>query len=485
MNRHLLSLLVLLGAFLLLGADCPTDDDDDTAGDDDDAVDDDDTGDDDDIVAPVMISGTVLVVARETGAVLTGDELEARASLVVVYLLPDPADLANVAGKAVLEDPGPWSLEVPGDMGPLYAVAIADWDGDRIIASRDVLREYAFNPVQVGQSNITDIDLVLDVHEHIGGGGDPPTIVDLPGSIDLVNVPNGAIALATFDETLHGPHGPRTHLPGAEDFVHPVWNHLGTVNVVGYLDADGNDVFEPSDHVGGATINPIVLGLPLDGMTVQIPTVNGFPTPAPTSYVSVTGTVEYDSFITGDVLVFASNGGMDGEVWFQQTLAAPGPFALRAPGGTQDVVIWAVLDADGDGTFDLNLDAQAAAPAVTTTSSPVEGINLVLGPPPGQGTVTGQVTWAGSPVAGEQLYVGASSAANGPPDYTFIEPNPVFPYDYVLAGVGPGIWYLSAYFDVGSDNNSGPGLEDPQGQYLDAVQVLDGDVIENIDIDLQ
>ena len=485
MNRHLLSLLALLGGLLLLGADCPTDDDDDTAGDDDDAVDDDDIADDDDLVAPVTISGTVLVVARETGAVLTGPELAARAPLVVIYLLPDPTDLANVAGKAVLLDPGPWSLEVPGESGPLYAVAIADYDGDRIIATRDVLREYAFNPVQVGQTDVGGIDLVLDVAEHTGGGGDPPTILNLSGSVDLVNIADGPVAIATFNSMGHGPHGPRTHLPGAEDFVHPVWAELGIINVVGYVDADANEVFEPSDHVGGATINPINLGLPLDGMTVQIPAINDFPMPAPTSYVSITGTVAYDAFITGDVLVFASRGGMDGEAWFQQTLAAPGPFALRAPGGTEDVVIWAVLDEDGDGVFDLDLDPQAASAPMTTTSAPIDGIELVLGPPPGQGTITGEVQWTGTAAANELLYIGASPQPNDPPSFTIVEPAPAFPFAYELPGVGTGVWYVSAYLDVGADSDTGPGLGDPQGQHLDPVQVLDGDLVEDIDIVLQ
>ncbi len=492
MPRSLHYLLMILGVFVLMGHSCPVehthDDDDDAAGDDDDddAADDDDTSVDDDdsaVVEPIVLSGSVLAVDRETGVILSAEEFGNRATVIVIYVLPDPSDLSVVTAKLVMEGPGDWELEVAGDAGPQHVLAIADFDRDLIIGPRDVLREYAFNPVTAGGDDVDGIDIILDVGTH-GGGNPPPASLLLDGEVELVNLDDGNIVVATYNADYWGPIGPRTHLDGEGEFTHEVWVTPEIINLVGYHDSDVNGIFEPSDYMGGALANPVNTALPISGdLLIQIPSLDEVPVPQPTPYVAVTGTVEYPSFTTGDVLVFTSEGSVQGNVLFHQRLAAPGAFALRAPANTEGVVVWAVLDEDGDGTYDFVTDPSDIHGPINLGNAAVTGIELSLHVPPGVGAVSGTIDFAGTVSPGDILYFSIDNEEDTPINLN-VEPNPVFPYSYTLYGVAAGPASVGAYLDIDGDGGDGPGPGDAAGSSGTPVNVLNGQTTTGVDVTL-
>ena len=492
MPRSLHYLLMIFGVFVLMGHACPIEhshDDDDAAGDDDDdddvSANDDDAADDDDsvVVEPITISGSVLAVDRETGVILSDEEFGDRATVIVIYVLPDPSDLSVVSAKVILEGPGDWELEIAGDAGPQHVLAIADFDRDYIIGPRDVLREYAFNPVTVNGGDLEGIDIILDVGTH-SGGGPAPDRLPIDGEIELVNLPEGNVVVATYDTDWWGPIGPRTHLEGSGPFVHEVYVSPEVINLLGYHDTDVNGIFEPSDQVGGALANPVNTALPISGsLLIQIPSLDEVQYPQPTPYVAVTGTVEYEAFTTGDVLVYTSEGGPQGTVLFHQRLAAPGPFALRAPANTDGVVVWAVLDEDGDGLYDFVTDPHDIQSPIDIGTSAVTGIDLVLSVPPGFGAVSGTVNFAPGAEPGDILYI-ALDNESGEPTHLMVEPNPVFPYEYTLFGVPAGLVSIGSYLDIGGDGGEGPGPGDAVGASAGPATVLDGQTTTGVDVTL-
>jgi hypothetical protein len=149
--RHLLLMLGL--AVLLTGSECLPPDDDDAGDDDDtsddDTSDDDDNGDDDDSIEPVetTITGQVIAVARDTGLELSPSEYADRAGGMIVYALPDAADLSEIYGKSTMEGPGEFEILLEGVTGPFDLVVVADENGNHFIESSDVARAYAFNPL--------------------------------------------------------------------------------------------------------------------------------------------------------------------------------------------------------------------------------------------------------------------------------------------------------------------------------------------------
>ena len=479
MNADLRRKLLVVTAMsvLLTASEClpPTDDDD--ASDDDDAAGDDDdaASDDDDLaVGDTEICGEVVAVDRDTGLELNSGEYASRAGGLIVYALPDGSDLSDVLGKATMTGPGEYCITVSGYVGPVDVVAVVDEDGNHFIDSHDTAREHAFNPLAAAGNPIDDVDVVVDLAEHGGGGGGggdddddggcPSTLMS--GNVVIDGLPEGQVAVSTNSADLSdGPWNFETQA-GSGPFSVAECNWHGSTSLLGYLDADGNSYFEPSDPIGEANINPITLGIgDVSGATISIPGVD-VDAPAPPAYVAITGTVAYSAFSTGDILVKASHVTTDGYVYSQVTLAAPGGFALLAPENAANTLIWAVLDADGDGEADPAVDPSDSF-GPTDTGNGLSGIDLELGPS-APGVISGSIFYSGPLAPGDVLHIGLFetedySPADGPPAGFADVLNPAFPYNYSFE-VSSGTYWVGAYVDVGGDDPSTAGPEDPESQ---------------------
>ena len=485
MNKHLQLLIIALGAWtLLMGSECepPPDDDDDIVADDDDTADDDDVVADDDDSTPVgstTIEGEVIALDRESGAILTLAEYAGRAGGLILYVLPDAADLSVVFGKVTMTGPGTYSVTIENYAGPADVVAVVDEDKNFIIDSGDVLRGYAFNPMmaQGNDTTVSDVNVYVDLARRPGGGDDddddnggPCASTTFSGDVIITGYPDGGVAITTNSPDLTV--GPREYvpLPGAQDWALAECNYHSTSSVLGCLDADANGFWEPSDPWGDAPANPYVLGLgSIMGVTVSIPSKLPITPPSPSNYVPVSGTVSYDDFLTGNIIVSATATNTRGQVYSEQTIAAPGPFELVVPGGTDNVLIWAALDADSDGEVDVQVDPWDSQGPMSVGSGQ-SGIELILGEdPPAPGSISGAVVYDGPVTAADCQTVGlfdeepmASSAS--PMMSVAAVSGPTYPFEFEFTGVLPGQYWVAAYLDINCDNPSGPGVEDPDGQ---------------------
>jgi len=478
-STALLRRLLLLAALatLLTASECVPVDDDDATSDDDDVADDDDddaTDDDDVVVGDTEICGEVIAVDRDTGLELEASDYAARAGGLIVYALPDGSDLSDVLGKSTMTGPGEYCITINGYVGPVDVVAVVDEDGNHFIDSHDTAREHAFNPLAAAGNPIGDVDVVVDLYDDSlngGGGGDDDdnggcASTLLSGNVVLDGLPEGTIAVSTNAADLStGPWSFETQ-PASGPFSVSECNWNGSTSLLGYLDNDANGYFEPSDPIGEANINPITLGIgDVSGATITIPS-SDVDAPAPPAYVAITGTVTYPAFSTGDILVRATHVTTDGYLFSQVTLAAPGAFALLAPANQTGVLVWAVLDADGDGEADPAVDPSDSAGPLDSDMG-VSGINLELGPS-APGTVTGDITYSGPLNPGDVLHVALFNSADytpadGPPAGFAEVLNPAFPYTYSFT-VSSGTYWVGAYLDVGGDDPSSAGPEDPENQ---------------------
>jgi hypothetical protein len=529
-----LRFLFFLGAFaaLLTASDCvPDDDDDDVVADDDDVVvdDDDATGDDDDVTPPdpFVISGEVIALDRDTGVVLTPEQYAARSGGIIVYALPDSGNLGVIHDKDTLIDgPGPYEIAL-NVLGPFEIVAVADENMNWFIDSDDVAREFAFNPLAGAGEDIEGVNIYIDLpipnpfgddddddngdddddggpgdddddggpgdddddggpgdDDDDGGPGDDDDDDDdddttdvcwsttLSGDVNIYDLPENTVAITTNSADLtQGPiewqmrdgSGPWTFSLPCD----------GDISLLAYLDADGNQFFEPSDPLGVPDGNPFTLGIGnVYGIQIDIPAQEVIEPPVPPAYVPLTGTVLYDGFTTGDILVHAAHVTIDGYLFSMATLAAPGAFSLIAPADTDEVLVWAVLDADGDGGFDLEIDPFDSDGPMNTGLG-VSSITLDLGEAP-TGTFTGTVTYEGPVAPADKLNIGVFDTpvwdpSQGPPLQVVVEQNPTFPYDFSFDEIEAGTYWVGTYLDVGGDSPEGAGPGDPGyngGPYL-------------------
>jgi hypothetical protein len=499
--RHILAAMAI--AALMTGSQCIPDDDDDTSANDDDVVaDDDDAADDDDIVPPepFVVTGEVIALDRETGVELTPYQYGIRSGGIVVYALPDANNLSVIYGKDTLTGPGDYSIDM-AMVGPFDVVAVADEDKNLFIDSHDTARQHAFNPLAGGVGDLEDVNVYVDLPVPTGWGDDDdagddddddddddtgtPCDAAFSGDVNIVDLPENEVAVTENTENLA--EGPLAYM--FRDGSGPWGLTLGCGawyrSFLGYLDADANGFFEPSDPIGAADGNPYAM-LDTSGIQITIPSEDPIDAPAPTPYVPLTGSVTYGAFTTGDILVFATHVTIDGYVFSQATLAAPGAFSLIAPADTDDVLIWAVLDEDGDGLFDVASDPFAAEGPLNTGTG-IAGIVLDLGPAE-EAVISGSVTWAGPVAAGDTLHLGVFDTptnTGGPPTVVpVVEANVTFPYDFEFTGIPAGTYWVGGYLDVGSDNSDGADLsEDPTGQ-VGPVLLAPGGLADGITVEL-
>ncbi|MBX3246000.1 MAG: hypothetical protein KF901_02320 [Myxococcales bacterium] len=79
-----------------------------------------------------------------------------------------------------------------------------------------------------------------------------------------------------------------------------------------------------------------------------------------------------------------------------------------------------------------------------------------------RGAVRGTVSYARADTSG-RLTVGVWTTPSpvGPPYEFFAQTNPTFPLDYEITGLPPGTYYLGIVYDIGANNPTIPGPEDP------------------------
>ena len=524
--RSLLALALLLG---LAACPPPADDDDASADDDDATLDDDDaTADDDDVVddddsavddddataCSVELSGSVIAVDRQSGAVLSQVQYDERVGGLILYVLPDASDLSVIHDKVTMTGPGEWSLTLDSCPATLEIGAVVDADDDHIIMTPDVAREHAFNPIFIPGDGvpIEGLDVVIDL-ARLGGAGDdddasgdddddggpgddddddsvgPSCPSSFSGEVVVTGYPDEAVAVTANAADLT--FGPEAYVildePGTFDLSVPCFADM--TSFLGILDADANTYFEPSDPQGISEANPWILGLgPSSGVTIEIPATEEIDPPAPAPYIGVTGSVAYESFTTGDILVSATVAHPGGTLFSQQTLAAPGAFSLIVPPGSANVLIWAVLDEDGDGDYDVAIDPYDSHGPLNVGNG-VSGIELVLEEaPPLPGSLAGVMTFSGGATGADcQRTAIFDYEPAGPlavPLDRQTTPGPSSPVPFLFEGLTPGPYWIAGYLDLGCNNDvGGAGPEDPDGRTDFPVLVGDGQDVTGVVVD--
>jgi hypothetical protein len=458
----------LLLWLLLVPACAPPGGDDDDATDPD-VTDDDDDDDDDVVYLPVTFVGEVIGVDRESGEVLSTEDYQSLAGAIVVYLVSDPADLSDPAGKATLQSPGEFSITVDPNPGPLYLLAISDWTKNTIIDPADVVREYVGNPIYSGLGGQQDVEIILDLRIYMdlpghGGGGSTSATTNISGPVTLVNIDDGPLAVAAFRGD-GGGWPTYSTFDQASDYALDVRDTWGLTRVVGFIDKDLNGMFEPSDWTGEVTSNPVQLGIgDLAGAEIVIPSGDPSSLPAPSGYIELLGNVVYDDYSGGDIAMSLSTGGTAGQLYGSATLASPGDFSVRAPVVTTDLYLWAYAE---DGAFGV------LGPFSTGMGDEV-GINLVLEPPQGaDNSISGQIDYAGAVSSGDSLIIFSAALKDESSEMVLVIENPVFPVEYEFLGLSAGSFEVLALLDIGSDLDSDPEPDEPWGEWSGPI-VLSG-----------
>lgn len=96
-----------------------------------------------------------------------------------------------------------------------------------------------------------------------------------------------------------------------------------------------------------------------------------------------------------------------------------------------------------------------------------------------RGVIRGRVTYDGPGTTG-RLTVGiwTTPSPTGPPFEFFAQTDPTFPLDYEITGVPAGTYYFGIVYDIGANNPTIPGPEDPVEFPEAPIMIVGGDEIE-------
>ncbi len=303
-----------------------------------------------------------------------------------------------------------------------------------------------------------------------GGGGDDddddddttpevvyPDPTTLSGSTVSSSLPDEAIVVTSNSADLSdGPWG-YSVLDGFGAFTITVANSHGDTGLMAYHDTDGNGLFEPSDTLGVPSGNPFELGVgDITGINIEIPASTPVVPPAPATYSPIIGQLNFGAYNpSGDILVFASYQTTGGAPYSGIVMNSPGNFGLVCPSDAEDVLVWAVFDADGDGSYDINVDPFDSFGPVDANSGQLGNVVLDLGGGVAQGTVSGLVSYTGPVTSDDVLYISISSDPPEPttqPELSIVVSNPNFPVMYTFSEIDSGTWWVSGYMDLGGDS---------------------------------
>lgn len=143
---------------------------------------------------------------------------------------------------------------------------------------------------------------------------------------------------------------------------------------------------------------------------------------------------------------------------------------LRAAGAPSLLVLALALSGCGDDDSPSTTDA-GTTPVDSGGGGTDSGATMST-----RGAVSGTVTYEGSGGAG-RLTIGVwpSTPPAGPPTEFFAADDPTFPLEYELSGLSAGTYYLGVVYDIGSNNPTIPGAEDPSLFPTDPIEVEGGD----------
>ncbi len=439
---------------------------------------------------PVAISGEVRAVDRYTGEPIDTATYLARAGVIVVYALLDPSDLVHPLSKSVLDQPGFYQLDVPENIGNVYVVAVADLDNNNVITPFDLMREAEVAPVSVGTEAVEEVDVILDLAARGTSSGPGPGRADFSGIVTYMSEIPTNIAVVAFQGDFSGWYWGMSNRLGTGDYVCSVAMYGSTTSLIGYADADGNGVYEPSDPAGLPEHNPYPLGPDgASGVDILIETVGPAGLPVPLPYVSVSGTVTVDETYAGTPIHVWLEGA-DGEiVYARTTLDGPDNFTLRVPGNLSQVTLQAITDSDGDGDLNPVLDAHGSVGPFSLGSSNVGGKEIVLEAPGDPVTgLSGVINYNGTTSAGDILVIGVytSTDMSGTPALSkYASPN--FPVSYEFLNLGDVLdemgvtshtFYVNAVLDVGGDLSEELDPNDVFGWYSLDGQTPQGVLVE-------
>ena len=488
-----------------LGHDPSGEDGNDGSSGDDDPDDPDNTG------GPVDVGGTITAVDRDSGVELTEEEFLGRAGKIVVYILEDPDDISVLLGKATLDSPGDWLIEDLDYTGPAHIVARVD-DGSLIVSSNDVSRIYPFNPIALAGRDILDLDVVVDIPSDWapipggggGGGGsdadgdgipnwlegsgdsdgdgipdyldtdsdgdgipdseEPPEEIytTLSGTVMTGTLQDQAIVVTTNSADLGAGPWNYVFMEGFGDFSLAIGNYRQETSLLAYHDTDANGLFEPSDQIGQPDENPFTLGQGnYVNVQIEVPASDPIDAPQPPAYAPITGTVVYDAFQgVGDILVFASSTTVSGTIYSAVTLGSPGAFGLVTPPELTSLLVWAVHDVDGDGNYDVSADAFGSFGPVVVPTGGISDVTLTLSEADGLGSIAGTITHNQVGTPDDILYIAVFDTApeeGGKGLQSLDISPPVFPVQYSFASLPSGMYWITAYLDVGGDSDPSGG----------------------------
>ena len=92
-----------------------------------------------------------------------------------------------------------------------------------------------------------------------------------------------------------------------------------------------------------------------------------------------------------------------------------------------------------------------------------------------RGSVRGTVSYAGAGTGRLTVGIWPSTPPAGPPVDFFAATDPSFPIAYEITGLPAGTYYLGIVYDLGANNPTIPGAEDPRSFPSAAIEIVGGD----------
>ena len=181
------------------------------------------------------------------------------------------------------------------------------------------------------------------------------------------------------------------------------------------------------------------------------------------------------------VAVTTNNAALTAGPWDWVTRLGEGPWSMSECDWRGSTALLGYLDDDGNGYYEPS-DPIGAAPGnpFILGIGDVSGIVLDLGDVE-NGTFSGTVTFDGAVGAADELHIGVFDTptydpSSGAPPASMVDPNPVFPYAFDFTDIAPGTYWIGAYLDIGGDDPTAAGPEDPEVQVGPFLLAPDGTV---------
>ena len=100
------------------------------------------------------------------------------------------------------------------------------------------------------------------------------------------------------------------------------------------------------------------------------------------------------------------------------------------------------------------------------------------------GKISGTISYNGVNQGTLGIAAFASLPPMSAPDGMALVTNPVFPQAYEIENLPSGSYYIYAYMDVGGNNLTMPGAEDPVSAFTAAIEVAGGETTAGVDLTL-